>query len=118
MSSESEGFERLIKKLEEFENTHKKRSRQEMYFLFDTVIYNMLLEFISFSDIRMSVERTEKAITVTFTEEDAMLLCCDDEKSLLKILNIANAAFIKKNGDSVSLEIWFRGTEFEEKSGE
>lgn len=118
MSSEREGFERLIKKLEEFEATHTKRNRKEMFILFDTVIYNMLLEFISFTDIKLSVEKTDKFITVTLTDIDTMLLSCDEDKTFLKILNVANAVFVKKKGESVSLEIWFRGWEWEEKSGE
>lgn len=118
MSSEREGFERLIKKLEEFEATHTKRNRKEMFILFDTVIYNMLLEFISFTDIKMLVEKTDRFITVTLTDIDTMLLCFDEDKTLLKILSVANAVFIKKNEESVSLEIWFRGWEWEEKSGE
>lgn len=116
--NEKEGFERLIKKLEEFEATHTKRNRKEMFILFDTVIYNMLLEFISFTDIKMSVEKTDRFITVTLTDIDTMLLCFDEDKTLLKILSVANAVFIKKNEESVSLEIWFRGWEWEGKSGE
>lgn len=116
--NEREGFERLIKKLEEFEATHTKRNRKEMFLLFDTIIYNILLEFISFTDIKLSVEKTDKFITVTLTDIDTMLLCFDEDKTLLKILNVANAVFIKKNEESVSLEIWFRGWEWEEKSGE
>lgn len=118
MSSESEGFERLIKKIEEFESTHKKRNKQEIYILFDTVLYQMLLEFIELTDIKMSVEKTEEAITVTLTDVETMLLCCDEDKKLLQILNVANSVFIRKNKGSINLEIWFRAWDWEEKSGE
>lgn len=115
--TESDGFDRLMKRLNEFKNTHKKRSRKEMFFLFDTVIYGELLEFVTFTGMKLLVEKTEEAITVTLSDSKSLLILCDEDRRLLQILSIANAVFVRKNKEeNIELEIWFRGVEWEEVS--
>lgn len=114
--TESDGFDRLMKRWNEFENVYRQRNNKEMFFFFDTVIYSMLLDYVNFTGIKLSVERSEEGITVTLSDLKSLLILCDEDRRLLQILSVANCVFVRKNKqEGVELEIWFRGREWEEK---
>lgn len=116
-SEENKGFDGFLKKWEEFESTHTKRSKEEMFSFFETHIKKKLLDFVNFTEMKLMIEKTDEAITVKLSDVGCILLSCDEDKSLLKIMNTANAVFIKKNDKNIELELWFRGWEWEENSG-
>ena len=119
-SEENSGYNDLVKKWQEFEHSHTKRSKKEMFKFFELVIKKDLINFVAFTNSELTISKSKEEITVTLSEVNSLLLSCDEDKMLLKIMNVANAVFVRKNEKSknLELELWFRGWEWEENSGE
>ena len=115
MDEYDEGFENLIKRWYEFENTHTKRKNQEKVELFDKFIYKLLRECIIFTEYKLEVVRAENEIKVIIKSKEPLLLSCIEDKSLLKVAYLADAAFIEYECDFVCLKLYFNLEEYTEK---
>lgn len=115
--SESKELDKLIEKMDKFRDTHIKRSKTEMFSFFNSVLKKTLVEFVECTEMLLSIVQTEDSITVTISDADTFLLLCDEDRTILKVLSVANAVFIKTNAKGgIDLEMWFRGWEWEEKA--
>jgi len=112
---DNKNFDDLMKKWQEFEDSHYKVINDEKIKLFDEVIYKLLQEYIMFTGDKLEVLKTEKDINVIIKSKESLLLGCIEDKSLLTVASLADAAFLEYEDGFLCLKLYFNLEEYIEK---
>ena len=98
------GFERIIEKLKEYEQNHRKLILLERKELIVKNYENLTFELEN--EAEFSLWEEENSIHITITADS--LLTCDEAHSLNFLLGIANYSELKIVDNQIVIYLWFR----------
>lgn len=114
MISLDEGFQRLLKKWEQYEDTHIKIIDTSIFNWFRCYGLKVIKSYCDGEDIKFTYDIADDGITVEITSKTLLLSEWDTE--MLRVFQIAATTFIKANSDgTVTMNLWFRGWKWKDK---
>ena len=108
----SNGFERLMTRIEHFENTHTKVTLPERKALIQRQYERLMFELKDEADFSYLEEKTAVNLTIT---ADSFLTCDDGGHSLNTLIGMANYSEIDIIDNHIVIHLWFRLWEWVDK---
>lgn len=108
-----EGFQSLMRKMEEFARANDRISVPERRRVVISLYRRLRRELAG--EAKTGVRETGGSASIRILAKDG-LIACDESDALLKLMAMANLLCVKRVGNQIQMDLWFRCWEWKKRT--